>query len=132
MRQGRSFPSAPRRVPYVPDSRLPPRVGDGEAGFWPGIKAVGFGEPSPARRWTPLPGRPVLLDATLEPASPDFGDVGVECLDRSAVGRRGVVVAVAAHRCCVSDVRTRAHPVQMAGFDPGDIGAGGGMISHPF
>ena len=79
-RQGRSLPSAPRRDPYVPDSgvRLPPRVGDGEAGFWPGIKAVGFGEPVGGRTLDPAPksSGPSGRDAP-EPASPEFGDAGV-------------------------------------------------------
>src|ERR687890_1089487 len=89
--------ASPRTDPSVPNSgtRLLPRVFDGEALVWPGMKDPGLGEKLVGYFQDPLPRRSVLLAAAPERTPPQADDMepeGSECLD---VGRHRVVGEVA-------------------------------------
>src|SRR3954452_21487773 len=89
--------ASPRTDPSVPHSgtRLLPRVFDGEALVWPGVKDPGLGERLVGYFQDPLPRRSVLLTAAPERTPPQADDMepeGSECLD---VGRHRVVGEVA-------------------------------------
>src|SRR3954469_11974372 len=89
--------ASPRTDPSVPHSgtRLLPRVFDGEALVWPGMKDPGLGEKLVGYFQDPLPHRSVLLTAAPESTplqADDMAPEGSECLD---VGRHRVVDEVA-------------------------------------
>src|SRR5215218_10941036 len=91
------FLASPPTDPSVPHSgtRLLPRVFDGEALVWPGMKDPGLGEKLVGYFQDPLPRRSVLLTAAPERPPPQADDMepeGSECLD---VGRHRVVDEVA-------------------------------------
>src|SRR4051812_22213966 len=89
--------ASPRTDPSVPHSgtRLLPRVFDGKALIWPGMKDPGLGEKLVGHFQDPLPRRSVLLTAAPERTPPQADDMepeGSECLD---VGRHRVIGEIA-------------------------------------
>src|SRR5262249_41738144 len=88
---------APRTEPYVRLSRirLPPRVCDGEARAWPGMKDCWFREPVVCQLRHPLPREPILLTPPPQRASPQVGDVMAEHDQCPGIGMHGMVVEVA-------------------------------------
>src|SRR3954451_8395052 len=89
--------ASPRTDPSVPHSgtRLLPRVFDGEALVWPGMKDLRLGEKLVGYFQDPLPRRSVLLTAAPERTPPQADDMepeGSECLD---VGRHRVIGEIA-------------------------------------
>src|SRR6185436_4614645 len=69
--------ASPRTDPSVPYSgtRLLPRVFDGEALVWPGMKDPGLGEKLVGYFQDPLPRRSVLLTAAPERTPPQADDI---------------------------------------------------------
>src|SRR3954447_8351004 len=92
-RWGRSLLSAPRTDPSEPNSgtRLLPRVSDGKAHIRPGMKDPRLGEKLVDQLCHARPHQVRLLTAPAEAAMPEDGDVIVECADRRAVRRHGMV-----------------------------------------
>src|SRR4051794_36377417 len=91
--RGRPLLNAPRTDPSEPNSgtRLLPWVSDGKAHTRPGMKDPRFGEKIVGQLRHPPPRQARPLTAPAETPVPEDGDVVVECADRRAVRRHGVV-----------------------------------------
>src|SRR5690242_7100892 len=89
--------ASPRTDPSVPNSgtRLLPRVLDGKAHVWPGMKDPGRGEIIVGYLQDPFSRRPVLLTAAPKRAPPQVDDMVAERCECLTVGRHCVVGEVA-------------------------------------
>ena len=96
---GMRITAHPRTEPDVPHSgiRLPPRVGDGEALFWPRMSNTGRGKPAGDEPIERRPGEAILLAAPAEAPPPQPFDPTPEGGERLDVVGHGVIGKVASH-----------------------------------